>query len=617
VTLTRAAFQAAIEAATRDLSPAERVAVAERAATTLARKGRRTRYPTPGALAHKLDPLTTRETPLLVALDGALLEAVEAMEAGESVRLGVFAPPQEGKSRRVTIAFVLWLMVRNPELRIGIASYEQEVAATFSTPIRNWIAEYGSGTALNPRPLSEDLLGITLRGDSTSKTRFDLAGHTGSLLALGMKGGWSGKPLDVLVIDDPYKDRAHADSEAHRKAVEEWFRNVAIPRLPSASLVVLVQTRWHPDDLAGYVIREENALPAEQRRWRFVNVPAQAYRPPLDEHGNPPAEWLPDTLGRRPGTYLTSARGRTPEDWAIRRGEVGEMVWGSLYQQHPTPPEGALFSYAHIVRNRRPASFVAARSRTAVAVDTSAGGPDEAGIIGGYRGTDSRIYITDDRSGVMTEVQWARAAWLLVLDTQADDLVWEQNLAPGTMRRSLEAAWRRIVQQVRTLEDAEKGAIDPFTGRLVPPALGQATDPDRRLVETAALRWAAAEQRLPVTEVRPTAEEIAELEEILLRIRAGQFDGILDSLPARLVGVTASTGKKTRATPVATAYETNRVSHVGTLPEYEQELTHWEEGMASPGRLDAGVWLVTHLSGARRARTTTSAGTTLPGTTPR
>jgi phage terminase large subunit-like protein len=120
-----------------------------------------------------------------------------------------------------------------------------------------------------------------------------------------------------------------------------------------------------------------------------------------------------------------------------------------------------------------------------------------------------------------------------------------------------------------------------------------------------------------VTEVRPTAEEIAELEEILLRIRAGQFDGILDSLPARLVGVTASTGKKTRATPVATAYETNRVSHVGTLPEYEQELTHWEEGMASPGRLDAGVWLVTHLSGARRARTTTSAGTTLPGTTPR
>jgi phage terminase large subunit-like protein len=83
------------------------------------------------------------------------------------------------------------------------------------------------------------------------------------------------------------------------------------------------------------------------------------------------------------------------------------------------------------------------------------------------------------------------------------------------------------------------------------------------------------------------------------------------------VPVSATTGKRTRATPVATAYETNRVSHVGTLPELEAELTQWQEGMPSPGRLDADVWLVTHLSGARRARATTSAATTLPGVTPR
>jgi hypothetical protein len=144
----------------------------------------------------------------------------------------VFAPPQEGKSRRVTIAFVLWLLVRNPDLRIGIASYEQETAATFSTPIRNWITEYGSGTPLNPRPLTDDLLGITLRGDSTSKTRFDLAGHTGGLLALGMKGGWSGKPLDVLVIDDPYKDRERADSAKHRGPWRSGSRTSPSPASP-------------------------------------------------------------------------------------------------------------------------------------------------------------------------------------------------------------------------------------------------------------------------------------------------------------------------------------------------------------------------------------------------
>lgn len=607
--LDRDTFQAVIEEVTRDLPPSERVAVAERVAREVARSRRRTRYPSPGALAHRLDPLTTVETPALEAVDAALVECTTAMEAGQSVRLGVFMPPQEGKSRRVTMAFPLWLLLRNPELRIAIASFESEVATAFSTPIRNWIVEYGSGTPLNPRPLADDLLGITLRGDSTSKSRFDLAGHSGSVLAVGMKGGLTSKPVDVLVIDDPYKNREQADSATHRAAVEDWFRNVAIPRLPSAALVVLVQTRWHPADLAGYVIGTEAALPADQRRWRFVNVPAQAERPPTDDAGKVRPGWLPDTLRRPPGGYLLSARGRTPEDWAARRVEVGEMVWGSLYQQNPTPPEGAIFDYAHITRNRRPADFATARSRAAVAVDTSAGGADEAGILAGYRGTDSRVYITHDRSGVMTEVQWARTAWLLVLDTQADDLVWEQNLAGPTMRRTLEAAWRRIVQQVRTLEALTlEGRVRALTMR---------EEPDEALLNAAADRWAADEQRLPLGEAQPAPGDRAELAQVLTRLRAGQFAGILDSLPARLVAVTATTGKRTRATPVAAAYETNRVSHVGTLPALEQELTHWEEGMASPGHLDADVWLVTHLLGARRARTTTSAGTTLPGVTPR
>lgn len=616
--LSRDAFQAALEAATRDLPPTERVAVAERVARELARKGRRTRYASPGALAHRLDPLTTRETPFLAALDQAIVDAVLRMEAGEGVRLGVFAPPQEGKSRRVTIAAVAWLLVRNPNLRVGIASYEGDVASSFSTPIRNWIVEHGSGTALNPRSLSDDLLGISLRGDSTSKTRFDLAGHTGSLAALGMKGGWSGKPLDVLVIDDPYKDRERADSPAHRKAVEEWYRNVAVPRLPSAALVILVQTRWHPDDLAGYVIRNEAMLPEAQRRWRFVNVPAQAERPPLDADGQVRPGWLPDTLGRQPGEFLVSARGRTAEDWAARRAEVGEMVWGSLYQQHPTPPEGAIFAYAHITRNRRPSDYEVPRSRTAVAVDTSAGGADEAGVIGGYRGTDSRVYVTTDRSGVMSSAAWSRVAWLMVLDTGADDLVWEQNLAGPTMRAALEDAWRRILRQVRTLLAAEvELARDPFTGRILDVPLGMSNLDQEALLDRAARQWAADEQKLPVEEVKADPADRAQLAEVLARMRAGALTGVLDSLPARLVAVSASQGKRTRATPVATAYETNRVSHVGTLPELEAELTQWSEGQPSPGRLDALVWLVTHLMGARRARTSTSAGVTLPGVTPR
>jgi hypothetical protein len=597
-TLTREELTAALDAATRDLPAHEKVAVAERVAREVARHQRRLRYATPGALAHKIDPLTTVETPALALIDTELVQATERMEAGESVRLGIFAPPQEGKSRRVTIAWPLWLLLRNPNLRIAIVSFELDVAAGFSAPIRNFIVEHGSGTPTRPRPLSEDLLGITLRGDSTSRARFNIAGHQGSVTAVGMKGGLTTKAVDVLIIDDPYKNREVADNPKLRAVIEDWYRNVALPRLPSAACVVLVQTRWHPADLAGYVIAAEQALPEHLRRWRFISIPAQAQRPPADPDAR--RGWVPDALHREPGTYLVSARGRTPEDWAARRAEVGEMVWGSLYQQHPTPPVGAVFDYAHITRNRRPHGWSTAAARRAVAVDTSAGGSDEAGIIAGYRGTDGRAYVTHDRSGVMSSAGWARQAWLLALDTGAEDVVWETNLVPATFRKELIDGWKRIVAQLRTL--------------LALPTNGHAgVDFDR-----AARIWAATEQRLPLAEVQAEPEEVAQLREVWTRHEAGLLSGVLDTPPARLIGVHASQGKRIRATPVSVAYETNKVSHVGVLPELEQEQTHWIEGQQSPGRLDAVVWLVTHLlAAARKASASTAAGQQLPGTAPR
>jgi hypothetical protein len=595
VTLTREELTAALEAATRDLAPHEKVAVYERVATEVARANRRTRYPTPGALAHRIDPLVTIETPALELIDRELVAATQRMESGEAVRLGIFAPPQEGKSRRVTMAFPLWLLLRNPDLRIALVSFESETAAAFSAPIRNWIVEHGSGTPLNPRPLDDDLLGITLRGDSTSRSRFNLAAHTGSVLALGMKGGLVGKPAEVLIIDDPYKNREQADNPKHRAAVEDWYRNVALPRLPTAGIVVLVQTRWHPADLAGYVLATEHALPEHQRRWRFVSIPAQAERAPIDPDAR--RDWIPDALDRPPGTYLMSARGRTPEDWAQRRAEVGEMVWGSLYQQHPTPPEGAVFDYAHIARNRRPADWSTAAARRAVAVDTSAGGSDEAGILAGYRGTDGRVYVTHDRSGVMSSAAWARAAWLLAVDTGAHDLVWEANLAGPTMRAELVNAWKRIVRQIRLL-------------RSVLAANGHA---GTALLSEAARRWAAVDQQLPYEEVTADPGDVAQFAEIAERLDSS-LAHVLDTPPARLIPVRATQGKRIRATPVAIAYETNRVSHVGVLPELEQEQTHWVEDQDSPNRLDADVWLVTHLLAVqRRASTTTAAAQQLPG----
>lgn len=271
-----------------------------------------------------------------------------------------------------------------------------------------------------------------------------------------------------------------------------------------------------------------------------------------------------------------------------------------------------MFAEVHIVRNRRPSDYVGASVLRAVALDPSAGGDDEFGLTAGYRGRDGRAYVTHDRSRRSSSAEGMRQAWLLVLDTVADEFVWEQNLAGPTMRAEALGAWQRIVRQARTLDEVTaEGALDPFTRQATGRPIGR-----DELLDRAAIRWASVEQRLPVEEVTVDAADRRQLDEVLQRIEAGLLDSATDAPPAKLVAVTATVGKRLRATPVATAVETNKVSHVGTLPLLELELTTWTEGQKSPGRLDAYVWLVTRLLGVRRGRSSTAASDTLP-TAPR
>jgi phage terminase large subunit-like protein len=272
-----------------------------------------------------------------------------------------------------------------------------------------------------------------------------------------------------------------------------------------------------------------------------------------------------------------------------------------------------VFAEAHIVRNRRPVDYAGASTLRAVALDPSAGGSDEFGIVAGYRGRDGRAYVTHDRSRAMSSAEGMRQAWLLVVDTAADEFVWEQNLAGPTMRAEAVGAWERIVRQVRFLDEvAEEGAVDPFTRRPTGLPLDRP-----ELLRRAAIRWAAAQQRLPEEQLDANPDDVRQLGEVLDRIERGLLDRATTAPPARLHAVTATVGKRLRATPVATAVETNKVSHVGTLPALELELTTWSEGQKSPGRLDAYVWLITRLLAVRRARSTTVAGEQIPSATER
>lgn len=287
----------------------------QRVAAAFAPKPRR--WPTPGAMAQALDP-TTRQTSALTVIDRELVGLAD----GDADRLMVFMPPQEGKSQRCSKWFPLWLLEHNPDLRIAIVSYSDEMARRWGADIKQLVeAHQGDEDTVD--------LGIRLRQDSRAAGRWQVAGRQGGVYCVGIAGALTGKPVDVLIIDDPIKDLSDAQSEAYRKRCKDFWQGVAIPRLGPGARCVLIQTRWHEDDMAGWLLASDGeGNRAKGGAWRVVSIPAIA-----EEGGDP--------LGRRPGVPMQSARGE--RDWARIRKSAGEYVWGALYQQRPSPAEGGLF----------------------------------------------------------------------------------------------------------------------------------------------------------------------------------------------------------------------------------------------------------------------------------
>lgn len=268
-------------------------------------------WATPGEMAQFLDRNTV-QTEALRLIDEYLVKVRD----GECERLIISMPPQEGKSERTSRRFPLWMLHGNPNLRIGIVSYGKDVARRWGRRIRDDLKDHPE-------------LGLTLSQSSQRQDEFELLGYKGGVVCVGIEGGLTSRPVDLLIIDDPYKDAKQADSKAWKQTVENFWREVALPRLAPGAPVVLIQTRWREDDMAGWLAREYSD------EWTVLNIPARAdHDPDLGEV---------DVLGRQPGEFMESARGRTLKDWLKKIREVGSRAWNALYQGRPSPAEGTIF----------------------------------------------------------------------------------------------------------------------------------------------------------------------------------------------------------------------------------------------------------------------------------
>ncbi|ACF05007.1 terminase [Mycobacterium phage Nigel] len=417
---------------TKNWPPEQRAAMLRSLRAAETRATVRTKYRHPAEMAAAVTP-GYRITPAL-AMISTSIERV--LNSHRKINLSVSMPPQEGKSSLCSVWAPLRALQLNPNRRIILATYAQPLADMHSRTAREVINTHGAGITDPLTGLAvEDKIGLRLAQGANKISFWSVEGGAGGLLAAGIGATITGMPADLLIIDDPFKNMMEADSATHRANVELWFSSVALTRLAPDASIILIQTRWHPEDLAGKVLAGEKLLEPDERTWRHLNIPAIA------------EEGIPDALNRPYGTPMVSARD-TPEakrNFAQTRKQVGERTWYALYQGSPRNPAGGIFQRAWFdPRLPQPPSYPVA---SVVGIDPADSGEgDETGIVCGslYHDGMAKAALTHDRSGMFTSDQWAREGVLLALEQGARVIAVEGYTAAKTYVRVVRQAYTAI-----------------------------------------------------------------------------------------------------------------------------------------------------------------------------
>jgi len=249
--------------------------------------------------------------------------ALEELEAGRIRRLMINLPPRHGKTELASKKFVAWFVGKNPEKSVIFGTYNEKFSQDIGRAVRDIMVSPAYAQVYPETALKTD-----------SKAADRLETTKGGILAFVGRGGTTtGRGGDLLVIDDPIKDRMEADSPTIRDTLWTWFTQVIASRLmDETGRILLIQTRWHQDDLIGRLTDPHNSYydPDEAAEWRIIDLPALAFddgKDALKRQVNEPL-WP----GRFGETYLKT----------LQRRDV--RGFSALYQGRPSPAGGTFFS---------------------------------------------------------------------------------------------------------------------------------------------------------------------------------------------------------------------------------------------------------------------------------
>lgn len=309
-----------------------------------------------GAWLNRVTPTYRWDWPHIVMVR----EALEAVTRGEIQRLIVTMPPRHGKSELVTVRYPVYRLECDPTQRVIIGAYNQGLALKFSRKARKIARER-----------------FALSGERNAAEDWETV-KGGGVRAVGVGGGVTGQGGNLVIIDDPVKNREEAESETYRERVWDWFTNDIYTRLEPNAALVLMMTRWNRDDLVGRVLASEQGP-----SYKVINLPAEA------EAGDP--------LGRAEGEALCSDRYPLTELKKIR--SVLGRDYYALYQQRPQPREGGMFK-EHWLKLVDEVPKQARRIRWWDKAATQDGGNHTAGVL--MAEADGIYYVEDVKRG-----QWS------------------------------------------------------------------------------------------------------------------------------------------------------------------------------------------------------------------
>lgn len=259
-----------------------------------------------------------RYQPSATRFHDLLAQRFMAAERGELTRQIINTPPQHGKSLLSSVYFPTWFLGRNPGKHVIVASYAQSLSERSSRAARRVVRGPLFGWAFEQ----------TTTDERRAANEWFLSGG-GSYSAVGVGSSLTGKPADLLIIDDPHADYASAHSQSEREAVWQWFLSTAMTRLGPGGIVLIIMTRWHVDDLVGRLLsadrRRELEASGVMTEWSKLRLPAIA------EDNDP--------LGRKPGDPLFPERYPLP---ALREqmANLGAYLAAALYTGEPVRKGG-------------------------------------------------------------------------------------------------------------------------------------------------------------------------------------------------------------------------------------------------------------------------------------